>query len=200
VPEASTQHSPTGYTERLWVPVGWWVLTVLFALSLLIAVLFYLGPVWGVGSGLLVMVVMGLLFYRYGREQIRVEVDRLRVGAANIEWVYVTGARALDEASTRRRRGPESDARAYLVLRPYLNRAVEVSIADEADPTPYWLISSRAPERLAAAITARCSTSSTPPSIDPDQSGGAVPDTAPKDGTEPRVRPEVSPSGDTLDS
>jgi hypothetical protein len=162
VPEAVDQRSHPGYTERLWVPIGWWVLTALFAISLLVAVLFYLGPIWGFGSGLLVMVVMGLLFYRYGREQIRVESDRFWVGAANIEWAYVTAGRALDEATTRRRRGPESDARAYLVLRPYLNRAVEVTLDDVDDPTPYWLISSRAPERLAAAISAHCAAPAAP--------------------------------------
>lgn len=146
------------YAERLWVPVGWWVLTALFALSLLVAVLFYLGPELGIGSGLLVMAVMGLLFIRYGREQIRVESDRLWVGAANIEWAYVAGVHVLDEPATRRRRGPDSDARAYLVLRPYLRQAVEVTISDQNDPTPYWLINSRAPQRLAAAISARIPT------------------------------------------
>lgn len=178
------------------MPVGWWVLSALFALSLLIAVLFYLGPVWGIGAGLLVMVVMGLVFVRYGREQIRVEAERLWVGAANIEWPYVAGARALDDQATRRRRGPDSDARAYLVLRPYLNRAVEVTISDQADPTPYWLISSRAPERLAAAITARCSG----PSPAPDDAAEQSPGPARKAATENVARPEMSPPSDTLGS
>lgn len=159
----------------------------MFALSLLIAVLFYLGPVWAVGAGLLVMVVMGLCFLRYGYLQIRVQPDRLWVGAANIEWQYVAAARPLDEVATRRRRGPESDARAYLVLRPYLTRAVEVTISDESDPTPYWLISTRAPERLAAAITARCGR--------PGRSGEPVPKVA----TDAGERPGMSRPGDTLD-
>jgi hypothetical protein len=163
------------YAERLWVPVGWWVLAGLFAFSLLIAVLFYLGPVWGVGAGVLVMVVMGITFARYGREQIRVEAERLWVGAANIEWTYVADVRALDEVSTRRRRGPESDARAYLVLRPYLNRAVEVTIDDDSDPTPYWLINSRSPERLAAAITGHLK--------GPDRTRKGTPDPTDRSGT-----------------
>lgn len=179
--------APAAYTERLWVPVGWWVLTALFALSLLIAVLFYLGPVWGIGAAVVVMVVMGVSFVRYGSLQIRVEADRLWVGAANIEWTYVAGARALDQVATRRRRGPDCDARAYLVLRPYLNRAVEITICDEKDPTPYWLVSSRASERLAAAITARCR-----------RPGSA--EVQPKIAADSAGRPVVSPSGDNLDS
>lgn len=176
------------YAERLWVPVGWWVLTLLFALSLFIAVLFYLGPVWAIGAGLLVMVVMGVAFVRYGNLQIRVEADRLWVGAANVEWEYVADARPLDEPATRRRRGPDSDARAYLVLRPYLSRAVEVTISDDSDPTPYWLISTRSPQRLAAAITARCGHRGAV--------GQAVPEVADQTGE----RPGMSRPGDTLDS
>ena len=50
--------------------------------------------------------------------------------------------------------GQDADARAFLVLRPYLKRAVKVAIEDPGDPAPYWLIATRDPERLAAAITA----------------------------------------------
>jgi hypothetical protein len=48
--------------------------------------------------------------------------------------------------------GPGADARAYLLLRPYLKRAVKVEITDPADPAPYWLLSTRHPDRLAGAI------------------------------------------------
>ena len=51
--------------------------------------------------------------------------------------------------------GADADARAFLVLRPYLKRAVRVPMQDPADPTPYWLVGSRHPDALAAAINAR---------------------------------------------
>ena len=41
---------------------------------------------------------------------------------------------------------------AYLLLRPYLKRSVKIRVRDERDPAPYWLVSSRDPEHLAAAI------------------------------------------------
>jgi hypothetical protein len=59
----------------------------------------------------------------------------------------------LDAEQTRRTAGTEADARAYLVLRPYLKRAVKVQITDPADPAPYWLVSSRRPEELAGALS-----------------------------------------------
>ena len=51
--------------------------------------------------------------------------------------------------------GPDADARAFLVIRPYLTRAVRVPVTDPADPTPYWLVGSRHPDALAAALNAR---------------------------------------------
>jgi hypothetical protein len=48
--------------------------------------------------------------------------------------------------------GPEADARAYLLLRPYLKRAVKVEITDPADPAPYWLVGTRRPDQLASAL------------------------------------------------
>ena len=65
---------------------------------------------------------------------------------------------ALDADQTRLVSGRDADARAYLLLRPYLNRAVRVEITDPADPTPYWLVSSRHPEALAAALGAAAPT------------------------------------------
>ena len=45
-----------------------------------------------------------------------------------IELDYVGGCRALDQAETSERSGPGADARAYLVLRPYVKTAVEVTV------------------------------------------------------------------------
>jgi hypothetical protein len=52
---------------------------------------------------------------------------------------------------TRRRAGVEADARAHLVLRPYVKTAVEITLNDQDDPVPYWLVSSRRPQQLATA-------------------------------------------------
>jgi hypothetical protein len=46
----------------------------------------------------------------------------------------------------------DADARAYLLLRPYLKRGVRVDIVDPDDPTPYWLVSCRRPEDLVSAV------------------------------------------------
>ena len=140
------------FRERLSVPVAWWVLAAVFAFSMLAAVGLYLGPVWGVAVCVAALAVAAGLFVSAG---VLVEVDEreLRVGRAAIERRWVGPCRALDAQATEIRAGVEADARAHLVLRPYIATAVEVGLQDPDDPVPYWLVSTRHPAQLAAALT-----------------------------------------------
>jgi hypothetical protein len=142
---------PVRYRERLTVPISWWVLSGLFALSMLLAVGLYLGPVWGVGTAVVSFAAVTAIFLVAAIE-VSVDGDRLRVGRASIELRYLGGAAALDREAARRRQGPEADARAYLVLRSYISTAAEITITDAHDPAPYWLVSTRRPRALTAAL------------------------------------------------
>jgi hypothetical protein len=129
------------------------VLGVLFALSALVAVLVPAGLGWALVAGgvtlALVVALLGSL-----TTAIAVTADAVVVGRARLEPPYVGKAVALDADQTRRRTGPDADARAYLVLRPYLRTAVEIAVDDGDDPAPYWLVSTRRPQALAAAVLA----------------------------------------------
>jgi hypothetical protein len=102
-------------------------------------------------TAVLLLIMVGL-FLGYGAPRIEVGDGWLRAGRARIAGEFLGDAEPLDAAETRRVAGPGADARAYLLLRPYLKRAVRVTVRDDRDPTPYWLVSSRDPEHLAAAI------------------------------------------------
>jgi hypothetical protein len=139
------------FHERLTVPAVWWLLAGLFALSVLLAVGAYLGPIWAVGTTVATLLVAAAIFAS-ASIVISVDPDQIRVGRATIEHHYIAGCRALDAEETRRRGGVEADARAHLVLRPYVKTAVEIILDDPDDPVPYWLVSTRHPRRLAAAM------------------------------------------------
>ncbi|HEV7812665.1 MAG TPA: DUF3093 domain-containing protein, partial [Leifsonia sp.] len=49
-------------------------------------------------------------------------------------------------------RGPELDARAWLVIRGWVSPVVRIPVTDPDDPAPYWIVSSRRPEAVSAAI------------------------------------------------
>jgi Protein of unknown function (DUF3093) len=76
----------------------------------------------------------------------------LRAGRAEIPLAQTGEAVAADAAAARLERGTGLDARAFLVIRGWIAPVVRVPITDPADPAPYWLLSSRRPEELAAAI------------------------------------------------
>lgn len=144
--------SPT-YRERLSVPIRWWAQGTMLVASLWIAVIVAVpGPLaWAVTAVALALMVT--FFLVYGGAVLSVDASGFRAGRARIDLAYVGDAVPLDADATRRVAGVEADARAYLLLRPYRRRAVRVSIVDPADPTPYWLVSSRRPDELAAALT-----------------------------------------------
>jgi hypothetical protein len=147
-----TVEPPVAYAERLTVPLRWWVQGTMLVASLWLALVVALpGPVaWAITG--LAMLLLVVLLLTYGSARITVGDGQLHAGRARIGAEHLAGAVALDPDATRRRSGVEADARAYLLLRPYLKHAVQVDVSDPADPTPYWLMSTRHPEELAQAV------------------------------------------------
>jgi len=145
--------TPT-YSERLGVPLRWWVQGTMLVATLWLAVVVALPPVaaWVITAIAMSALAVGL--WAYGAARIDVDGTTFRAGRAHIDAAYVGAATALDAGQTRRVAGVDADARAYLLLRPYLKRAVQVEITDPADPAPYWLVSTRRPEELVSALSA----------------------------------------------
>jgi energy-coupling factor transporter transmembrane protein EcfT len=143
----------TEYRERLFVPLRWWVQGVMFVATLWLALVVAVPGAWAWAGTAAVLALMALAFVAYGSACIVVADGQLSAGRARIEAPYLGRADALDAEASRRTAGVDADARAFLLLRPYLKRAVKVQISDPADPAPYWLLGTRHPERLAAALS-----------------------------------------------
>jgi hypothetical protein len=144
---------PTPYAERLYVPLRWWVQTTMAIAVLWIAFIVAI-PAWIAWASTVAMLVLafGLLLW-VGQARVAVQDGVLYAGPAHIDLRHVARVETLDKEGTRRVHGVEADARAFLVTRPYVSRSVRVFLDDPADPTPYWLISTRHPRTLATAIT-----------------------------------------------
>jgi hypothetical protein len=50
--------------------------------------------------------------------------------------------------------GQNLDARAWLAIQASIKGLVKIEISDPADPTPYWLVSTRNPEKLLDVLQA----------------------------------------------
>jgi hypothetical protein len=140
------------YSERLSVPLRWWVQgTMLVATFWLAFVVSTPAAVAWSATAVLLLVMVGV-FLGYGAPRVEVADGWLRAGRARIAGEFLGEVEPLDAVETRRVAGRDADVRAYLLLRPYLKRTVKVRVRDERDPAPYWLLSTRDPENLAAAI------------------------------------------------
>lgn len=140
------------YDERLSVPLRWWVQGVMFVATVWLAMVVAMPGSWAWSLTAAILALLALAFVAYGSARIVIADGRLQAGRARIDAAYLGRAEPLDAEATRRTAGVDADARAYLLLRPYLKRAVRIEIVDPADPTPYWLVSTRHPDGLAAAL------------------------------------------------
>ena len=52
-------------------------------------------------------------------------------------------------------RGTRLNGLAYLCIRGWIDPVVRIDITDPSDRTPYWLTSTRRPEELTAALSAK---------------------------------------------
>ncbi len=140
------------YSERLAVPLRWWVQGTMLVASLWLAVAVATPALVAAAVALVSVTLLAAAFVSYGGVRIQVGADDFRAGHAHIPTRHVGEVSALDADATRRLAGRDADARAYLVLRPYLKRSVRVEITDPADPTPYWLVATRHPDQLATTL------------------------------------------------
>jgi hypothetical protein len=141
------------YRERLYAPVAWWLLAVPSVVVL--GGLFYevLSDPWPPLVMLGLAVVCAAALVAYGRTEVQVTGGKLRAGGAELPLASVGEVVPLDEKQSAQLRGPRSDPAAYQYSRPYLKRSVYLATGDPR--VPYWLIGTRRPDELAAAV-ARC--------------------------------------------
>ncbi|MGN6252597.1 MAG: DUF3093 domain-containing protein [Marmoricola sp.] len=155
MPENAPTNAPdtaAAYGERLRVPLRWWVQATMFLATLWLAFIVST-PAWIAWTATAVLVAITYaMFWLIGSARVEVAGGELRAGRAHVPVTLLGDPQPLDTDGTRRAAGVEADARAYLLMRPYLKRAVRVPLHDPADPTPYWLLSSRRPAALAEAI------------------------------------------------
>lgn len=141
------------YRERLSVPVSWWIIAAALVVTLFVITYVPAGLFAGVLVGGTALVLLTLFFLQYGGALVEVDGERLRAGRAVIERVHLGKVEALTGDDARHAFGRDCDPKAYLLLRSYVRGAVRVEITDPRDPAPYWVVATRHPDRLAAALT-----------------------------------------------
>jgi hypothetical protein len=139
------------YREVIRAPL--WLLAIIyfFFLSLVISIWAALGN----NSAIVTLAVLSLtLINIYFKSGLSIEVDEneLRVGRAHLPREYFGNVTALDNQQVRRVRTRDADPAAFLAIRFWSPKAIQVFVNDARDQTPYWLISTSQPEKLLLAL------------------------------------------------
>ena len=140
----------THYRERLW-PAPW--LFISTALVIPASLLVFL-PI-NTTVGIVVAIVLylgcaGLLLL--GSPVVEVTDSHFAAGKARLPLSLVGAVEGFTADAARLERGQRLDARAYLLIRGWVDPVVKVGVTDDADPAPYWLVSTRNPSSLAEAL------------------------------------------------
>jgi hypothetical protein len=141
------------YREVIRTPL--WLLAIIyfFFLSLVISIWAGLGN----NSALVSLVVLTLILVAvYVKAGLVIEVDdtEIRVGRAHLQRDFMGEITALDNQQLKRIRTRDADPAAFLAIRFWSPRAVQLFVNDNRDATPYWLISTSQPEKLLTALKA----------------------------------------------
>ena len=140
------------YRERLWPgALGW--MTAVGAGAVTLVAFVPVNGVLAMVTGAVVLAV-SLAVTIATAPVVEVGAGELRAGRAHIPVQLLGAGVELEPDARRAALGRDLDARAYVCLRAWIPAMVRWDVNDTADATPYWLVSTRRPRELRAAVTA----------------------------------------------
>ena len=102
----------------------------------------------GLAIGIVVVItIWTLLIFR--APTIELSNLKLKVGRVGIFRNLIGRAEVISKDRIFLERGPNLDPGAHKVFQGSVKTAIKIAILDPEDPTPYWLISTRKPDKLA---------------------------------------------------
>ncbi|WP_019203237.1 DUF3093 domain-containing protein [Tsukamurella sp. 1534] len=152
--EKTSQPNPP-YFERLTIPWYWWLFGAVVAG--LICYEITLAAVWGswmIGAFVVVVAVIGVLLWSMGRGTVAVREGELWAGAAHLPLELIARTAVVPASAKSSAMGRQLDPAAFVYHKGWIKTMVAVVLDDPEDPTPYWMVSTRHPEKLLASIPA----------------------------------------------
>lgn len=135
------------------IRLPFWLLAFIYFmfLSLVIAVWAALGNFSALISLIVLTVALVAIALR-SRSEVLVDENELFAGGAHIELKYLGEVQTLSRDQMRLLRTRDADPAAFLAIKFWISTGVKVTLNDQRDPTPYWLISCRKMEELTRTL------------------------------------------------
>ena len=93
-----------------------------------------------------------LVIARAARSTIEVTDKELIVGRAHIDLRYISKIEELNTQQMRLLRTRDADPASYLAITFWISTGVKITLQDDRDPTPYWLISCKKSKELTSTL------------------------------------------------
>lgn len=142
----------THYRERLW-PAPWLFISTALVIPASLLVFLPINTTVGIIVAIVLYVGCACLLL-LASPVVEVTDTRFVAGKAQLPLALVGAVEGFSGDAARLERGQRLDARAYLLIRGWIDPVVRIGVDDAADPTPYWLVSTRSPSSLAEALAA----------------------------------------------
>lgn len=148
------------YRERL-SPSLWVIVSAAVAAPMAALVVAPIDTTLALVAGALVGVAIVAVLIA-GSPVVEVRDGVLTAGRAHIDIGFTGEVTVLTGEEARHARGPGLQPRSWHLIRGGIDGVVMVAITDPDDPAPFWVLSTRTPDRLAAAVRRAQTTPRTP--------------------------------------
>lgn len=137
----------SSYSERVFPGLSFFLATLFVPTALYLIVLAF-DDLWALVTFVVCevsIISIGLL----GAPTLVLSKESLSIGKVQIPTQYISGISAIPASNQQSEKGPKLHPAAYVRFQAGVKGLLKIELNDPADPTPYWLISSRNPELLA---------------------------------------------------
>lgn len=139
------------FKEVLRPPI--WVLTFIYFLLLSLVIAIWAAFDTTATIGAFTAATIAIIYLAFAmRSTISFDGNELRIDRAHIDIKYLGDAKILDSSAMRLLRTRDADPAAYLAIKFWAPVGVKITVVDPRDPTPYWLITSKRGEEIAALL------------------------------------------------
>ena len=139
------------FKELLRPPI--WVLAFIYFLLLSLVIAIWAAFDTTATIAALAAATIAIIYLAFAmRSTISVDGKELRIDRAHIDIKYLGDVKILDSSAMRLLRTRDADPAAYLAIKFWASVGVKITVVDPRDPTPYWLITSKRGEEIAALL------------------------------------------------
>lgn len=126
-----------------------WLLAFIYFMFLSLVIAFW--AALGNQSALISFISSSLLLILIAvksKSEVVVTNGQLKAGGAHIEVRYLGEVKSLNRDEMRLLRTRDADPAAFLAIKFWIPTGVKITLLDQRDPTPYWLVSCKKIEEL----------------------------------------------------